>query len=99
MNSQIVELRRRLDESDSKNREITAKIGQLIALNPIPDTVNTAGDVNVASTNKRFRNIKPRSATVILKRVKPSDDNDDEPTSSNTILPPITVKRQKLGKK
>lgn len=88
MNGKITDLRRRLDESDSKNREITAKIGQLIAMNPLPDTTTAAnsssssgGSSNssndggiIDSANNRFRNMKPRSATIILKRI--TEDND-----------------------
>lgn len=58
MNSQIVDLRRRLEESESKNREIAANFNQLA-------TMEQAG----SSGNKKItRNIKPRAATIILKR-------------------------------
>lgn len=92
MNGQIIDLRRRLDESDSKNREITAKIGQLIAINPLPDT--TAGSTGSSSSSgssgggstgndgcndaatNRFRNIKPRSASATIILKRLTEDND-----------------------
>lgn len=57
MNSQIVDLRRRLEESESKNREIAANFNQLA-------TMEQTGTGN----KKITRNIKPRAATIILKR-------------------------------
>lgn len=100
MKGQITDLRRRLDESDSKNREISAKIGQLIATNTLPDkktpgngkSSSSSGSSSCSdtlshdSTNERFRNMKPRSATIILKRI--TEDND---LSSKCV-----VKRPKL---
>lgn len=53
MASQIVDLKRRIEESDAKNREISANISQI--------TSDTA-------TENKPRNIKPRTATIILKR-------------------------------
>lgn len=55
MASQIVDLKRRIEESDAKNREISANISQITS------------DSGAATENKP-RNIKPRTATIILKR-------------------------------
>lgn len=55
MASQIVDLKRRIEESDAKNREISANISQITS------------DSGTATANKP-RNIKPRTATIILKR-------------------------------
>lgn len=55
MSSQIVDLKRRIEESDAKNREISANISQITS------------DSGAATENKP-RNIKPRTATIILKR-------------------------------
>ncbi|XP_037036892.1 F-box only protein 28 [Bradysia coprophila] len=58
MNSQIVDLRRRLEESESKNREIAANFNQMAVM-----------EQTSSSGNKKItRNIKPRAATIILKR-------------------------------
>lgn len=60
LNSQIGELKRRLEESDAKNREISANISQI---------TYEAGSTSTAnSPPKPTRNIKPRAATIILKR-------------------------------
>lgn len=58
MNSQIVDLRRRLEESESKNREIAANFNQLATM----EQTGTTGNKKIT------RNIKPRAATIILKR-------------------------------
>lgn len=58
MNSQIVDLRRRLEESESKNREIAANFNQLATM----EQTGTSGNKKIT------RNIKPRAATIILKR-------------------------------
>jgi len=57
MNAQIVDLRRRLEESESKNREIAANCNQLATM-----------DQGTGGNKKITRNIKPRAATIILKR-------------------------------
>ncbi|KAJ6642041.1 F-box only protein 28 [Pseudolycoriella hygida] len=57
MNSQIVDLRRRLEESESKSRDIITNYNQLALLG------QAAGN-----RNRITRNIKPRAATIILKR-------------------------------
>ncbi|KAG4079845.1 hypothetical protein HA402_014976 [Bradysia odoriphaga] len=57
MNSQIVDLRRRLEESESKNREIAANFNQMAVM----EQASSGG-------KKITRNIKPRAATIILKR-------------------------------
>lgn len=56
MNSQIVDLRRRLEESESKSREIAANFNQMAVME------------QSSGTKKITRNIKPRAATIILKR-------------------------------
>uniref|UniRef100_A0A0K8TRF8 F-box domain-containing protein n=1 Tax=Tabanus bromius TaxID=304241 RepID=A0A0K8TRF8_TABBR len=60
MNSQIIDLKRRLEESDAKNREISTNISQI--------TCETSTAAGTASPDKAGRNIKPRTATIILKR-------------------------------
>ncbi|GAB0090447.1 uncharacterized protein DMENIID0001_051820 [Sergentomyia squamirostris] len=58
MKTQIADLRRRLDESEAKNREISANISQI---------KDTTGQIPQTSPI-RTTHIKPRMATIILKR-------------------------------
>ncbi|XP_055531174.1 F-box only protein 28 [Wyeomyia smithii] len=69
---EIKDLRRRLEESEAKNRELIANINQ-ISFGSTPSSSELA-DPSVESAKSPVRslvtrNIKPRSATIILKRV------------------------------
>uniref|UniRef100_A0A1L8DCH6 F-box domain-containing protein n=1 Tax=Nyssomyia neivai TaxID=330878 RepID=A0A1L8DCH6_9DIPT len=59
MKTQMADLRRRLDESEAKNREISANISQI---------KDTTGPMPQQTAPVRKSHIKPRMATIILKR-------------------------------
>lgn len=66
LRSQVGELKRRVDETDAKNREIHARlnVNQMQTQQPSPaELVTPASDTFI-----RKSNIKPRTATIILKR-------------------------------
>uniref|UniRef100_A0A6B2EAQ0 F-box domain-containing protein n=1 Tax=Phlebotomus kandelakii TaxID=1109342 RepID=A0A6B2EAQ0_9DIPT len=73
MRTQIADLRRRLDESEAKNREISANISQI---------KDTTGQIPQSQQPMRTTHIKPRMATIILKRrisgsnTPPDDDGE-----------------------
>jgi F-box protein 28 len=66
LNTQIVELKRRLEETEVKNREMSANINQLKIDATIMSPTTSSSSVIRGSSNTR--NIKPRTATIILKR-------------------------------
>ncbi|XP_029712531.1 F-box only protein 28 [Aedes albopictus] len=72
--AEIKDLRRRLEESETKNRELLANINQLAF--GVPSSAELGSGAASEATPKASsraamvsRNIKPRSATIILKRV------------------------------
>lgn len=81
MKSQMTDLKKRLEEYEEKNREMAATISQMKASQD-----NTS---EVASTSSRTRNIKPRSATIILKR------RIDEQSYTTSTLNEV-LKKQKI---
>lgn len=60
LRSQVADLKRRVEETDAKNREIHLNVNQMSSQQP---AVASAGEVVI-----RKPNIKPRTATIILKR-------------------------------
>ncbi|XP_059614074.1 F-box only protein 28 [Phlebotomus argentipes] len=79
MRTQIADLRRRLDESEAKNREISANISQIKETGQIPQ-----------SAPIRTSHIKPRMATIILKRrISGSSAAPDEAGESSKKLRPV----------
>lgn len=90
---EIKDLRRRLEESETKNRELIANINQLSFGVPSSSSELAAGGPSSVESSSRaiaVRNIKPRSATIILKRVLANAEGhgsvvsgeEDEPGSS-----------------
>lgn len=65
LKSTVTDLKKRLDEYEVKNREMSATIIQLKAEKQLANTSNLS---STESLNRRSGNIKPRAATIILKR-------------------------------
>lgn len=65
LKSTVTDLKKRLDEYEVKNREMSATIIQLKAEKQLANTSNLSSP---ESLNRRSGNIKPRAATIILKR-------------------------------
>lgn len=65
LRSQVAELKRRVEETDAKNREIHLNVNQM---SQQPPTVGTGSAEVVSEPFLRKTNIKPRTATIILKR-------------------------------
>ncbi|XP_062550742.1 F-box only protein 28 [Armigeres subalbatus] len=84
---EIKDLRRRLEESEAKNRELLANINQLAFGVPSSSEQLAASSgqseaaVSKASRAAVVRNIKPRSATTILKRVLANAENLGMPSA------------------
>lgn len=66
LRSQVTELKRRVEETDAKNREIHLNVNQMSSQQPASATA--AAVVSVTEPFIRKPNIKPRTATIILKR-------------------------------
>ncbi|XP_055686746.1 F-box only protein 28 [Lutzomyia longipalpis] len=78
MKTQIADLRRRLDESEAKNREISANISQI---------KDTTGQIPQGAPI-RTSHIKPRMATIILKRrISGSASHEPEDTGESSKKP------------
>lgn len=66
LTSTVADLKRQIEESEAKNREIKANISQI---------AQEAGS-SISSAPVPMRNIKPRAATIILKRRITQSIND-----------------------
>ncbi|XP_065074023.1 F-box only protein 28 [Ochlerotatus camptorhynchus] len=105
---EIKDLRRRLEESETKNRELIANINQLAFGVPSSSELASGPSASSSKTTSRAvaaRNIQPRSATIILKRVLANAEDHNVPVaSSSTASPgegdeptPGSSKRTRLG--
>lgn len=86
---EIRDLRRRLEESETKNRELLANISK--AGGAGPGAAVTAEPVVV------HRNIKPRSATIILKRILNETHGDAGDAETAAAATPGSSKKSKLA--
>lgn len=96
---EIKDLRRRLEESETKNRELIANINQLTFGVPSGSELAAGPSSEPSKTASRAigaRNIKPRSATIILKRVLAKTENHSAPGEDDEEMPGCS-KRAKLG--
>ncbi|XP_055606718.1 F-box only protein 28 [Uranotaenia lowii] len=85
--NEIKDLRRRLDESETKNRELIANINQLSfggAAAPTSE-LSVVGAPESSVKASRGSNIKPSSATIILKRVLAETESLVNSTSGPSI--------------
>ncbi|XP_058834376.1 F-box only protein 28 [Topomyia yanbarensis] len=103
---EIKDLRRRLDESETKNRELIANINQLSFGVAPTSTELASSSVEPSKTARSLttRNIKPRSATIILKRVLAETESLGAPighvsTSVASMLSPVEDEPQSCSKK
>lgn len=92
LKSQVSELKKRLEEYEMKNREMAATITQMKTSQdegnyPTASTSN-AGPLHIVSSPSKTRNIKPRAATIILKR------RIDEPSVPTTSDIPASKKHR-----
>lgn len=92
---EIKDLRRRLEESETKNRELIANINQLSFGGPSTADLASAATTDPSISTRSMivkpsppRNMKPRSAAIILKRVLVETETRGVPTASgSTMLP------------
>lgn len=95
LKSQITDLKKRLEEYEVKNREMAATITQMKSSQDGASTsgyaaVAAAGaDSGLSNTSSPTRNIKPRAATIILKR------RIDESPISPTLSPVESILKKR----